>query len=80
MTDSIVPHTDQVGSIRYKLVLGKYPIIRVDKTPFGFDFTIQFPNSVRMTVSAPPTADIREGDLITLYTEILSAQPSEPSI
>lgn len=76
MTDLIVPHTDRVGSIRYKLVLGKYPIVRVDKTAFGFDFIIQFPNSIRMTVTAPPTADIREGDLITLYTEVPANAPA----
>ena len=72
MTDAIVPHTDQVGAFRYKLVLGKYPIIRVEKTPFGFDFCIQLPNGVRMVVSAPPSADVKEGDVLTLYTEVLA--------
>lgn len=77
MSNEVVQHTDRVGSIRYKLVLGKYPVKRVTKTAFGFDFAIQLPGGQLMVVTAPPTADIREGDLITLYTEVLSAQPSQ---
>jgi hypothetical protein len=72
VTEAIVPHTDQVGAIRYKLVLGKYPITRVEKTHLGFDFCIQLPNGVKMIVSAPPSADVKEGDILTLYTEVLA--------
>lgn len=71
----IVQHTDRVGAIRYKLVLGKYPIARVEKTLTGFAFAIQLPNNVKFIVSAPPHADVKEGDLLTLYTEILSDAP-----
>lgn len=30
-----------------------------------------------MTVTLPPGADVRAGDLLTLYTEVLYANPKE---
>lgn len=71
MTD-VVSHTDHVGALRYKLVLGKYPVVRVEQIAGGFAFVIQFPNGVKMIVNSPTDADVREGDLLTLYTEVLA--------
>ena len=71
------PFTDRV---RYKLALAKLPIVKIDKSPSGFRFALDMLNGVKLVVEAPIHADIREGDLLTLYTEVLvHAQPSTTS-
>jgi hypothetical protein len=55
--------------IRLKLILGKFPVrhISVDRI-----MTIRLPSLGIMQVPLPPSADVREGDLLTIYTEILT--------
>lgn len=63
--------------VRYKLALAKLPVLKVEKTPTGFRFALDMLNGVKMIVDVPGHADVREGDLLTLYTEVLvHAQPS----
>lgn len=64
---------------RYKLILGKFAIGRViEKGPF-LEFSIELPG-LGCLVCTGPKADVKEGDLLTLYTEILAnAQPSPTS-
>lgn len=67
--------------LRYKLVLAKLPVTKVEKVPTGYRFALDMLNGVKLVVDAPMHADIREGDLLTLYTEVLAhAQPSTTSI
>jgi hypothetical protein len=67
--------------MRMKLALGKFRVIRITKAAVGFDFILELPNSVYMTINVPTYADVREGDLLTLYTEVLThANPEPPSI
>lgn len=56
---------------RYKLILGKFRVTRVQRTVTGLEFTIELPGLGNF-VCAGPMADVREGDLLTLYTEILA--------
>lgn len=62
--------------VRYVLVLGKYRV-----TARGDTFMkLALGGSTTMTVTLPPKADVREGDILTLYTEVLTdANPSTPS-
>lgn len=63
--------------LRFKLVLGKYRVIRIQPVPDGHAMVLDLGNSVKMTVIVPPIADVREGDLLTLYTEVLTCPPSQ---
>ena len=52
--------------------LGKYQIVNVIKGTWGVKFTIQLPNNVKLIADLPVPADIRVGDIQTLYTEVLA--------
>jgi len=55
---------------RFKLILGKFRIEQVRKMPWGaMQFLIRI-NQVSLEIDAPHDADVREGDLISLYTEV----------
>jgi hypothetical protein len=62
--------------LRYVLILGKYRVIErgegVMKLALG--------GSTTMTVTLPPQADVRAGDILTLYTEVLYAKPEQTPI
>jgi hypothetical protein len=67
--------------VRYKLELAKLRVIKVEPIPGGFRFAIDMLNGVKLICDVPIHADVKEGDLLTLYTEILAnAQPSPTSI
>lgn len=60
---------------RLKLVLGKFPVLRVIDKGFGVkQFSILISN-VTVVIDAPHDADVREGDLLSLYTEVAIAIP-----
>lgn len=61
-----------MSDLRFRLVLGKFPVVRMDH----FTFTLKLGGTTEMTVSRPPQADVRDGDLLTLYTEVAIAKPS----
>jgi hypothetical protein len=56
--------------LRYKLVLGKYPVTRVDRTAFEVSFILNL-QGAQIKIDVPPNTDVREGDILTLYTEVL---------
>lgn len=61
---------------RFKLALGKYRVLRVQRNPFGMQqFSLDL-NGRTIVINAPRDADIHEGDLLTLYTEVAIAVPS----
>jgi hypothetical protein len=57
--------------VRHKLILGKFPVLAVQRSTNGFRFSLQLPG-VKLILEVPPSADVREGDLLTLYTEVLA--------
>jgi hypothetical protein len=66
---------------RFKLFLGKFPVVRVVRTSVGLDMALELPGLGKLIVGLPAIADVREGDLLTLYTEVLAnANPIPPSI
>lgn len=62
--------------LRLRLVLGKYRVL--ERT--GDVIKLALGGSTTMTVHLPPNADVRSGDLLTLYTEVFYALPSQPPI
>lgn len=60
---------------RLQLALGKFPVTRVIRTPSGFEIGLKL-NDISVVIGAPPYADIHEGDLLTLYTEVPYGKPS----
>lgn len=55
---------------RFKLELGKYPVLRIVDRGFGVkEFAIRIDNTT-LVITSPRDADIREGDLLSLYTEV----------
>lgn len=64
---------------RYRLILGKYPVIKVEPSLTRIYLTLQVKNKLFLTTECPLTSDVRLGDLLTLYTEVLSnAVPQVP--
>lgn len=62
--------------LRYKLVLGKFRISRVIERGELLEFHIHLPG-LGYLMCTGPKADIKEGDLQTIYTEVLAnAKPS----
>jgi hypothetical protein len=55
------------STLRQRLILGKFPVIRAN----SYAVTLKLGGTTEMTFARPPRSDIREGDLLTLYTEVL---------
>lgn len=62
-------------TLRYKLILAALPIKDIKKTPTGWQFTMELPGLGHLISHAPPEADLRDGDRLTLYTEVLVKRP-----
>ena len=62
--------------LRLILVLGKFRVS--DRT--ANTMKIELGGSTTMTVTLPDRADVKAGDLLTLYTEIFYAQPKDASV
>lgn len=67
------------NALRFKVALGKFQVTAVSLGLTGTRFTIQLPNSVTMTIDAPLRADVRVGDMLTLYTEVLCNDQPNPT-
>ncbi len=67
------------SSLRLRLILGKFRVKSVDTGALGTKAVIDFTNSVTMSIDIPVAADVRLGDLLTIYTEVPYAKPGEPS-
>ena len=66
--------------LRYKIVLGKFRVDRVIEKGALLEFSIHFPG-LGHVICTGPKADIKEGDLLTLYTEVLAnAKSSQPPV
>lgn len=59
--------------VRYKLVIGKFEVKKVIDRGEGIEFMIDLPGLGKMAFISPK-ADVREGDYLTLYTEILAPE------
>lgn len=66
--------------MRLRLILGKFRVTKVSPGLQGCRITIDIGNSVTMNIDSPIPADVRLGDLLTLYTEVLAHAPQQPSI
>ena len=62
--------------MRVRLVLGKFRVTERTETYIK----LFLGGSTTMTVSIEPFMDVNAGDLLTLYTEVLLAKPSETPI
>lgn len=68
------------AALRYKLILGKFRVGRVVELGAALEFSIELPGLGQLIVTGPK-ADIKEGDLLTLYTEVFAnALSSQSSI
>ena len=65
--------------VRLRLVLGKYRVLKVERHPYGFQIAIDLLQGIKMVVELPASADVREGDILSLYTEVLTNAPSQPT-
>ena len=75
------PEVDLSKRLRYKLVLGKYPVAKITEQAGVYKVDLQIEGRVMFTFYFQGNPDIREGDLLTLYTEVLiNAQPQQPSV
>ena len=70
------PQAALVKPLRLILQLGKFRVIERE----NLQMKLALGGSTTMTVTLPEYADVRAGDLLTLYTEVLYAKPSQPSV
>lgn len=67
------PTETKITGIRFIITLGKMRVTGVNKGVLGQRVKVElFGQPVSATFEAPPNADIREGDLLTVYTEVLT--------
>ena len=64
------------SQMRLKLILGKFRVVQRDAT----HMKIALGGSTTMTVTVADYMDVNAGDIITLYTEVLYANPKPTSI
>jgi hypothetical protein len=64
---------------RLKLPLGKFRVSYVTRNALGLGLALDLPGLGKLIVSVPIQADVREGDLLTLYTEVLSSANPNPT-
>lgn len=62
---------------RLQLMLGKYPVVSVE----GQKIKVAMGGTTTMTFTVPDQADVRLGDLLTFYTEVLTKDfPYAPTV
>lgn len=61
--------------LRYKLLLGKFRVEKVNDLGAALEFSIRLPG-LGCLVCTGPKADVKEGDLLTLYTEVFANAPT----
>lgn len=76
------PAETKITGVRYILTLGKIQVVEVNRGTLGQRVKVNlFGSPVSATFEAPAHADIREGDLLTVYTEVLTnAHADKPQI
>ena len=57
--------------LRYRLVLGKYRVTKVDRTTFLCTIVVDLLGA-KLMADVPVNSDVKVGDILTLYTEILT--------
>jgi len=62
----------QKPRLRYQLILGKFPVTQVKRGLTNLELVLDLGKGLYLITHAPDTADVRQGDLLTLYTEVLA--------
>ena len=66
---------------RLRLILGKFQVEAVRPGVTGLAMCLDFGNSIKMWVDIPIQADVKRGDMLTFYTEVLSKEiPNAPPL
>lgn len=52
--------------------LGKVQVTDVEKGQMGTRFVFQLPGNVKIRAEMPIVVDVKIGDILTLYTEVLA--------
>jgi len=60
---------------RHRIMLGKFEVIDVTNTKDGRWVAINIQHKLVPTFLVPHTSDVKLGDLLTLYTEVLATPP-----
>lgn len=61
---------------RVRLILGKFRVLSRNET----SLQLALGGSTTMTISVEPYMDVKSGDILTLYTEVFYAKPSQPPV
>lgn len=67
---------ESTPATRLVLVLGKFRVIERTANMMK----VALGGSTTMTCTLPDYADVKDGDILTFYTEVLYAHPDGPSI
>jgi len=67
--------------VRYKLLIAKCQVTKVSRGDLGCKFSVALPQGIILEADLAFAADVRVGDILSLYTEIFAhAQPTSSSI
>lgn len=63
---------------RYQCIIGKAQVLNITPGPFGklTVVTQVVSTETQMKLEVPTTSDVRVGDLLTIYTEVLARKPN----
>lgn len=51
--------------------MGKFPVTEIKRNINHYDVTLDIQGKLFLTFPVPLTSDVRIGDLLTIYTEVL---------
>ena len=68
---------ESTTSLRLRLILGKYQVVKLDKGTLGWRAFVDLGHSVTKTIDCPVQADVRLWDWLTVYTEVPYKEPAD---
>ena len=75
------PLSGKVERFRLRLILGKFQVEEVMPGTMGLMMSLDLGNSIKMVIDIPLQADVKRGDRLTFYTEVLSKEiPNAPPL
>lgn len=66
--------TNLIFHPRHRIILGKYPVVDIKPGLTAIFVTINL-GPITCVTTVPPNSDVKLGDLLTLYTEVLAIPP-----
>lgn len=60
--------------LRHQLILGKFPIVEITRGLTSYTIVLAAQDKLFIRTTCPLTSDVKVGDLLTMYTEVLAQE------